>query len=409
MSNPEAANLTEDASFRSNHGDDMMEGDHDNAPAVLWTKAPVSSSTDLYQSLQTMEELMQCALCHDFMTRPVSVPPCHHSFCQPCWEDYRQQQQQQNDDDQSLSCPTCQQNVVVATSILSNATLGKIIQTYTTLRAPLKASLMMTASTAETNDDATKEAKPKAVATAKTGRRQKRGRRQNDAVNESSVGSANTSENNVRPCVLQPIVNSQSANNNHKKAKGGQKKPATPTTRTTRQKTDASPACATPPVAPALFPPGSNAPSTIPHELSQPPALSLSSKLDLSQAAHDDALDKIAQAGAMASSPTNDSNETTVPAKTAKGTTKKAASKPPKRVKRTTKRTKSRRTTANTNDPTQLAAPAPTKRTTAGRRGGRSGTGPWTCGMCTFCNTQNVWSTATCEICQTSRTVAETS
>ena len=422
-----------------------MEGNsndgHDDAPAI-WTESPFSSSPVLYQGLQTMEELMQCTLCDQLMTHPVSVQPCHHSFCRQCWEDYDHRQQKQQDDDnkvdESVSCPTCQEDVATNNNneplVLPNLTLDKLIQTYQTLRAPLKASLMTAAAEAvQKNVGGTKEAKPTTTEKpkAKLGTSgQKRGRRENEAEldEEPTMSQDETSkqeDNNVQPScdeVLQPIVNSQpSPANNHHTKKGAKtktkKQAAIP--RASRQKTadsESLPSFAgatltttTTPVAPTLFQPGSNAPSTIPHALSQPAI----------DANDDDALDKIAQAGALASSPThrNVTNEADMKTGTA---SKKAASKPPKLKPKPTKRasqkriaapkaTKSRRTKASeTKDPAHTEEPTATASAkSTGRRGGRSGKGPWTCGICTFANTKNVWSTAHCEMCQTSRTVAE--
>lgn len=141
--------------------DTMMAMMDEDDCAEMWTESAAFSSnaaaasSSLHQGLKTMEELMRCTICSELMKIPVSILPCHHTFCKTCFVDYAKASMSSMK--RKVNCPLCRSEVPVTDKhhLVPNATLEQLILTFKEqVRQPLKQTLSV-AATATTTTAAT--------------------------------------------------------------------------------------------------------------------------------------------------------------------------------------------------------------------------------------------------------------
>jgi hypothetical protein len=113
-----------------------------------WTSGPLSSSTTfnnnsinpLHTHLRDMEALLRCPICHDFLNIPVSLPPCHHSFCSEC---IRTSLKACMKTKRCAECPVCRNKCAGdgESKLVPNISMGQMVRQFQTLKPGLKAAL----------------------------------------------------------------------------------------------------------------------------------------------------------------------------------------------------------------------------------------------------------------------------
>ena len=101
-------------------------------------------ASKLYLGLQTMEEQLRCNCCREFMTVPVSLVLCHHSFCKQCLCDYAKTSMRSHK--RKINCPTCRIEIpadFLNKQMIPNDTVAELIYQYKNIRNELKENLAL--------------------------------------------------------------------------------------------------------------------------------------------------------------------------------------------------------------------------------------------------------------------------
>lgn len=111
----------------------------------IWSEepftAPIPTINTLLQNFEKNDLI--CVICSDFFDNPITLIPCHHSFCNRCIRDYCiapacGAQRKCN------KCPTCSTEIKKDLNkiLVTNAGLNKVVQSYKKLRKVLYDSLV---------------------------------------------------------------------------------------------------------------------------------------------------------------------------------------------------------------------------------------------------------------------------
>ena len=217
------AGASKDSTTNNNSMDSVM--DDDDYPE-MWTEAPFSSTSPLHKGLQAMEELMRCNICRDLMKIPVSLIPCHHTFCKHCFEKYAKTSLLSIK--RKVNCPCCRCEVPdkdLSKYLVPNSTVEELIHNYKDIRSQLKASLEVAAQVSQAGTSSSSSSstigttdQPTTNDTANprtSGRGRKRGRRNyaemddNGDDDDTENYQDNDNENNDCAEVLQPMDDNQ--------------------------------------------------------------------------------------------------------------------------------------------------------------------------------------------------------
>jgi hypothetical protein len=111
----------------------------------IWSEepftAPIPTINVLLQNFEKND--LTCTICSDFFDNPITLLPCHHSFCNRCIRDYCiapacGAQRKCN------KCPTCSTEIKKDLNkiLVTNAGLNKVVQSYKILRKQLYDSMV---------------------------------------------------------------------------------------------------------------------------------------------------------------------------------------------------------------------------------------------------------------------------
>lgn len=125
----------------------------------MWSEepftAPIPTINTLLQNFEKNDLI--CAICSDFFDNPITLIPCHHSFCNRCIRDYCiapacGAQRKCN------KCPTCSTEIKKDLNkiLVTNAGLNKVVQSYKKLRKVLYDSLVEWNGSSQTATSSTK-------------------------------------------------------------------------------------------------------------------------------------------------------------------------------------------------------------------------------------------------------------
>lgn len=108
----------------------------------MWKDPPFSPSNDLHSGLHDFESTLRCGICREFFTIPVSLLPCHHSFCSECIRGFIRKSKIGMK--RCASCPTCRQELPSADEskfLIPNRTVETLVKKYSAVRSALRDSL----------------------------------------------------------------------------------------------------------------------------------------------------------------------------------------------------------------------------------------------------------------------------
>ena len=132
--------------------------------ADMWVSPPFSASNSLHRGLREMEENLRCSICGAFMKSPVSVDPCHHTFCSLCIQQHARAclggvGGSNNYRRGKMDCPLCRVEITgtdINRRLQPNPNVEKIIQSFCGIRTQLKAVLVAAGNgTAVSSEDQT--------------------------------------------------------------------------------------------------------------------------------------------------------------------------------------------------------------------------------------------------------------
>mmetsp|Transcript_27703 Transcript_27703/g.57997 ORF Transcript_27703/g.57997 Transcript_27703/m.57997 type:complete len:281 (-) Transcript_27703:208-1050(-) len=112
-----------------------------------------NASAHLHQAaalLHSLEESLRCFICRDIFTIPVSIQPCHHSFCNDCIRS-----KLQDDTHAVMRCPICQtkldDTIDLSQCLVLNRSHEETARHYKTLRPVLRAAMVSSLKPAPTS------------------------------------------------------------------------------------------------------------------------------------------------------------------------------------------------------------------------------------------------------------------
>jgi hypothetical protein len=124
-----------------------------------WIEPPLSASSTLHKSLVHLDQSLRCEICSEFFKLPVSLLPCHHTFCNCCIrESFKTVMKGATGLKKTATCPKC--GVAVDTSgadfqkcFVPNHALERVVDYFQTLRGDLKKQLTECAETNNSSDN----------------------------------------------------------------------------------------------------------------------------------------------------------------------------------------------------------------------------------------------------------------
>lgn len=131
----------------------------DDEDEDLWVSPPFSSNNSLHLALHDFESSLRCPICHRFLTIPVNLLPCQHSFCSECIRLFiKASLKGMNGTKQSPICPFCRKDLSVSGNeksidslIVPNRPAEEMIQRYKVIRPDLKYSVGLLATNGSTH------------------------------------------------------------------------------------------------------------------------------------------------------------------------------------------------------------------------------------------------------------------
>ncbi|KAL7571382.1 hypothetical protein ACA910_007690 [Epithemia clementina (nom. ined.)] len=107
------------------------------------TSSATLLSTLLPRRLYDLEQTLRCSICRELFDIPVSLEPCHHSFCSACIRTSLAAAQKTRFSHQKPSCPICRTAIPDnAKSIVPNHALQATVQQFQLLRPVLRQTLL---------------------------------------------------------------------------------------------------------------------------------------------------------------------------------------------------------------------------------------------------------------------------
>lgn len=71
---------------------------------------------------------LTCSICYELYTKPKTVTPCMHTFCEKCLQDYVTTKQSEGVNNSEITCPFCRDPIQDISSIKTNCTLANMIE-----------------------------------------------------------------------------------------------------------------------------------------------------------------------------------------------------------------------------------------------------------------------------------------
>lgn len=108
-----------------------------------WVQSPFSPSNALHVALRDWESSARCPICRDFFNIPVSIIPCHHSFCSECIRNSFKAGLKSLK--RQAACPVCRVQVSATGAdfkcLVPNRSVETMVKKYQALRKDLRQSL----------------------------------------------------------------------------------------------------------------------------------------------------------------------------------------------------------------------------------------------------------------------------
>ncbi len=148
----------------------ILDDDDDDDDEHTWVQPPFSASNALHVALRDWESSARCPICRDFFNIPVSITPCHHSFCSECIRNSFKAGLKSLK--RQAACPVCRVPVSATGAdfkcLIPNRSVETMVKKYQALRKDLRQSLSQVSNVATDKDLSTNTSA--AVATVGTKR-----------------------------------------------------------------------------------------------------------------------------------------------------------------------------------------------------------------------------------------------
>ena len=129
--------------------------DIDNEDMFITT--PFDSSVPLHAGLNDFERTLRCDICQDFLNIPVSVVPCHHTFCSECIRNHIRECLRQVT--RNVKCPSCREGMTgnEQRDLIPNRSIEALVRKYKAVRNDLRDALASQLTANDVRDDEEEE------------------------------------------------------------------------------------------------------------------------------------------------------------------------------------------------------------------------------------------------------------